>query len=268
VLDESREMGTFTAVTNTGSFDVYVKQSDTFSVVVRAQENLIPLIETNVVGRRLVIETRSNTCYRSSLPVEVHIGMPETDALSLNGSGRVFAGTVSSAEVEISNSGSGSMKIDSTLSEWLLLENSGSGNIEVNISYADQIDLIQSGSGAVVNGNVIGPAQVDIRHSSSGSIAAIILDVMELDVILSGSGRVELSGYGESAEYTLNSSGRIDAFDMEQSEVVASNSGSGDIFLWASDLLNATITGSGDIVYFGDPVISSRITGSGKLRPY
>lgn len=268
VLDEDRETGTFTAVTNTGSFDVYVNQADTFSVRVRAQENLIPIIETNVVGSRLIIETRRNTCYRSSLPVEVHVTMPETEALVLNGSGRVFAGTVSSTEVEIFNSGSGSMEIHSTLSEWLILDNSGSGHIEVNASHAEMVDLIQSGSGTVLNGNIIGPEQVDIRHSSSGTLAAVILDAAELDVILSGSGIVELSGYGQLAAYALNSSGRIDAFDMEQSEVVATNSGSGNIFLWANDLLNATITGSGDIVYMGDPVITSRITGSGKLRAY
>lgn len=268
VLDENRGTGAFSAVTNTGSFDVYVNQADSFSVVVRAQENLIPIIETNVVGSRLIVETRSSTCYRSSLPVEVHITMPETDALTLNGSGRILAGRVSSTEVEIFNSGSGSIEIDSTLSEWLVLDNSGSGHIEVKSSYADMVDLIQSGSGSVRNGNIAGPEQVDIRHSSSGNITAEIIDVAELDVILSGSGRVELSGYGELAAYTLNSSGRIDAFDMEQSEVVATNSGSGNIFLWANDLLNATITGSGDIVYMGDPVITSRITGSGKLRAY
>lgn len=268
LLDEGRETGAFTAVTNTGSFDVYVKQGDSFSVVVRAQENLIPIIETNVVGSRLIVETQRNTCFRSSMPVEVHVTMPETDALALHGSGRIIAGMVSSTEVEIFNSGSGSMDIDSTFSELLILDNSGSGHIEVTASYAELVDLFQSGSGAVLNGNIIGPAQVDIRHSSSGTIAAVLLDVAELDVILSGSGRIELSGYGELAEYTLNSSGRIDAFDMEESDVVASNSGSGNIFLWASDLLNASISGSGDIVYMGDPLITSRITGSGKLRPY
>ena len=268
VLEELRETGTFTAVTNTGSFDLYVNQADSFSVVIRAQENLIPIIETNVVGDRLIVETRSNTCYRSGFPVEVHVTLPETEALVLNGSGRVFAGRISSTEVLISNSGSGYMEIDSTLSEWLVLENSGSGHIEVNTSFADVVDLIQSGSGAVVDDNIIGPAQVDVRHSSSGNIAAVILDASELDVTLSGSGRVELGGYGELATYTLNSSGRIDAFHMEQWDVVAANSGSGDIFLWAKDLLNATISGSGDIVYMGDPVITSRITGSGKLRAY
>jgi len=268
VIDEVREAVDFTGVRNSGSFDVYVTRADSFGVVVEAQESLISIIETYVSGNTLIIELKNNTCIRSNSDIEVHVSMPETEELSLNGSGRMFADMVSSPEVEISNSGSGYMEIDSIMSGSLILDNSGSGQIEVNDNYADFANIYQSGSGSILAGNVIGAVEVDIRHSSSGRISAVILDVVELDVILNGSGRVELSGYGEFAEYSLNSSGRIDALDMEISDVHATSSGSGDIYVWASDLLDATITGSGDIVYKGDPDITVRITGSGNLKSY
>jgi hypothetical protein len=268
VVDEIRETGSFTAVTNTGSFDVYVKHAESFGVLVRAQENLVPIVETYVSGNTLIIETEGNSCYRSGLPVEVHVSMPETETLSLNGSGRVFADILGSNIVEVSNSGSGYMEIDTILSEAVVLDNSGSGHIEVLDCYTDLMDAYQSGSGTIHCGNVYEPAEVDIRHSSSGRVSAVILDAVDVDVILSGSGRVELSGYAEFGEYSLNSSGGIDAFDMEVSDVEATNSGSGNIYVWASDLLDAVITGSGDIVYMGDPIISVKITGSGNLRSY
>ena len=268
VVEEVRQTGEFNSVRNTGSFDVYVTQSDEISVIVRAQESLIPIIETNVSGGTLIIEIRDNNCIRSNSNVEVHVTMPETEELALNGSGRVFADMLSSADVEISNSGSGYMVIDSTMSESLVIDNSGSGSIEVGDSYADYLDLFQSGSGSILCENVYGPAEAGIRHSSSGRITATILDVVELDASINGSGRIELAGYGTFAEYSLSSSGRIDAFDMEMSDVEATSSGSGDIFLWASDLLDATITGSGDIVYMGNPQVTIRVTGSGNVRPY
>jgi hypothetical protein len=268
VVEEQRETGYFTGVRNTGSFDVYVTRSEDLDVVVRAQESLIPLIETNVSGNTLVIEIRDNTCIRSGSNIEVHVSMPETEELALDGSGRLFAEIAEGNEVEISNSGSGYMEIDTTISGSLILDNSGSGHIEVNDNFTDGVDLYQSGSGTIAAGNIIGAGEVDIRHSSSGRIGAVILDVVELDVIMAGSGRVELSGYGEFAEYALNSSGRIDAFDMELSAVEASNSGSGNIYVWATDLLDATITGSGDIVYMGNPEVTIRDTGSGSVRPY
>jgi hypothetical protein len=268
VISEQREIAGFTGVSNSASFDVFVTRSDEFGVEVMAPENLLPVIETYVSGSTLRIELKNGVCIRSNSNVDVHVSMPETEALSLTGSGRVFADWVSSTEVEISNSGSGYMEIDTTMSESLVLQNSGSGHIEVGDNYADIVDAIQSGSGTIVCGNIFEPAELDISHSSSGRINAIILDVVELDVLLSGSGSVELSGYGEFADYSLNSSGRIDAFDMEISDVDATNSGSGNIYVWASDLLDATLTGSGDIVYMGDPVVTVRITGSGNVRSY
>lgn len=268
VVDEIRETGSFTAVTNTGSFDVYVTRSDDFSVVVRAQESLIPIIETYVSGNTLIVKFRNNTCVRSNSNVEVLVSMPETEELALDGSGRVFADLVSSPEVEISNVGSGSIEIDTIISGSLILDNAGSGHIETKENYAELVDLYQSGSGAILAGILIGAVEVDIRHNSSGGIMAVIHDVVEVDVVMSGSGWVELSGYGEFAEYSLSSSGSIDAFDMEISAVEAANSGSGDIYVWALDLLNASISGSGDIVYKGNPEVTIRDTGSGNVRPY
>lgn len=268
VITEQREVGEFTGVNNTGSFNVYVTKADSFSVEVVAQESLIPIIETYVSGGTLIVETESNSCFKSSAPVEVHVSLPETEVLTLTGSGWVFADMLTSAEVEISNSGSGYMEIDSVISEIFVLDNSGSGYISVIGSYVSDVDVAQSGSGDILCGTLNGASEMDIRHSSSGRVSAVLIDGVVIDVVLSGSGRVELAGDLEVAEYSLNSSGRLDALDLEVSDVEASNTGSGNIYVWAVDLLDATITGSGDIVYLGNPVISTRITGSGNLRPY
>jgi len=268
VISEQREIGEFTGVNNTGSFDLYVTRADSFGVEIIAQENLINIIETYVSGSTLIVETEGSSCYRSNSPVQVHISMPETEALALTGSGRVFADMAASAEVEISNSGSGYMEIDSVMSEVFVLDNSGSGSISVIASYANDVDVVQSGSGAILCGTLFGVSEMDIRHSSSGRISAELINGVAMDAVMSGSGRIQLSGDAEVAEYSLNSSGGIDALYLEVSDVHASNTGSGNIYVWATDLLDANITGSGDIIYRGNPLITSRITGSGNLKPY
>ena len=268
VISELREVEGFTGVTNTASFNVYVSHAESFNVEVVAQENLLPIIETYVSGSTLIIQTDNNTCYRSSAPVEVYVSMPETGLLSLEGSGRVYADFLVSSEVEISNSGSGRMEIDSVWTEALLLSNDGSGSIIVDLNYANDVDAIQSGSGDIQCGTIMGTSDVNIRHSSSGRISAIIPDGIVIDVDMSGSGRIELSGDLVEAEYSLNSSGRIDALDLMAQDVDATNTGSGDIYLWATEFLDATVTGSGDIIYQGNPQLTIRITGSGKIRSY
>ncbi len=268
VINEERETGEFIGVTNTGSFDVYVSRADTFGVVVVAQENLVPIIETYVSGSTLIVKTENNACYRSSWPVKVHVTMPETESLSLTGSGKVIAGLVVETDVEISNSGSGKMEVDSVLSETLVVANGGSGSVDVEVIESTVVDVIQSGSGTIVCSTIYGTAEVNIKHSSSGRVGAQIPDGTLLDVVMNGTGRVELIGEAEVAEYSLNSSGKIDALDMMVSDVTATNTGSGNIYVWATDLLDATITGSGSIIYKGNPEISIRDTGSGSVRSY
>lgn len=268
VTSELRSMADYTGVTNTGSFDVYVSEADTFGVEVVAQENLLPIIETYVSGGKLIVETKNNTCYKSSSPVEVYVSLPELDRLMLTGSGRVFADVAASPEVEISNSGSGLIEIDTVYAESYLASNSGSGFIAIEGSFTDEADLVQSGSGTIDGGFFFGTADLGVRHSSSGQVFAIVLDGTFVDVILSGSGKVELAGDAVVAEYTLNSSGKVDALNLEVPDVDATNTGSGNIFVWAIDFLDATITGSGDIIYRGIPITSTTITGSGSVRPY
>ena len=268
VTGEVREVENFTGVTNTGSFDVYVSHSDDFSVEVIAQENLIPIIATYVSGNTLVIETENNSCFRSGSPVEVHVSMPETEELSLTGSGKVFGDMLSSTEVEISNSGSGIMDIDSVFCESLEMSNGGSGYIGLEGAYAEYVDVIQSGSGEIECGTLMGTGEVNIRHSSSGRVSAHVPAGLSMDVDMSGSGQVILSGDVEFADYSHNSSGRTDALDLFALEVEATNTGSGNLYVWASDFLDATLTGSGDIIYLGNPSLKIQITGSGNVRSY
>ena len=268
VTAEIREISHFTGLTNTGSFDVYVSEAESFGVEVVAQENLLSMIDTYVSGSNLIIETKNNACYRSNSPVEVHVSLPALDLLRLSGSGKIFADVAASPEVEILNTGSGLMEIDTVYAEALVLSNSGSGHIAVDGAYADEIALVQSGSGTIFGGLLFGTADLSIRHSSSGTVIATVLDGTVVDAILSGSGEIEMAGDARVAEYILNSSGRLDALNLEVQDVDATNTGSGKIFLWAIDLLDATITGSGDIIYRGNPGLSTTITGSGNVRPY
>lgn len=268
LTSEIRDIRNFTGVTNTGSFEVYVSEADTFGVEVLAQENLLSIIETYVSNGSLVVETKNGACYRSGLPVEVHVSLPELDRLRLTGSGKLLADVAVSPEVELSNSGSGLVEIDTVYAESYAVGNSGSGTISIDGAYVDEADLVQSGSGNIFGGIFFGTADLGIRHSSSGEVRAILLDGTLVDVILSGSGKVELTGEAAVAEYSLNSSGKIDALDLEVADVDATSTGSGPMFVWATDLLDATITGSGDIIYRGNPVVSTTITGSGSVRPY
>jgi len=268
LVTEERGISGFTGVRNSGDFEVIVSQAEEFSVELEAYENLLPIIETYISGYTLVIKSKDNYCYKSSPSVKVYVTLPELDVLELNGSGSISADVAESQVFECVNNGSGFMVVDNVYAENVHLANAGSGAIEVKKIVAGEVKFVQSGSGVIDTGVIMESETVNIKHSSSGHVRTTLVAGLQLDAFLSGSGRIDLSGEVYDADYTLSSSGRIDALDLMAFDAIAASSGSGKIYVWATDKLEASISGSGDIIYRGDPTISFRITGSGRLRPY
>lgn len=268
VLTEVREVVEFSGVTNTGSFDVYIYPAEDFHVEVKAQGNLLPIIETYVSGYTLMVRTKEGTCFRSSLPVEVYVWMPELESVTLSGSGKIFAELANAPVVDCFNSGSGHLVIDMVEARDFTAGNSGSGLVRLGEVTASDIGFYQSGSGTIDGGTVYGSVQFKVRHSSSGRVRADLVEGRLVDANLSGSGKIDLTGESPLANYTLNSSGRIDALELMSEDVEATNTGSGNIYLYATDFLDVVITGSGNIIYRGQPALNVNITGSGRLRPY
>lgn len=74
---ESRSVSKFTQISSTGSIDIRVRQGATTSLKLEAEENILPLIETEVVGNELKIGFKSNTNISSSKNMVAYIVSPK-----------------------------------------------------------------------------------------------------------------------------------------------------------------------------------------------
>ncbi len=268
IVEENRDVDDFYSVSNTTSFDVYVTQSDTFSVSVNAQANILPLIETYESGGTLLIKTREFTCIRSAYDVEIFVTLPEIEELNLTGSGTLVCESIVGDIVELSLTSSGRMYVDSVFCYEMYIKNTGSGTFESELIATEFAELRITGSGQLKFGDMYAD-QVSVQHSSSGTIRGGIIDTYETELSLTGSGNIVVYGGTDDLVTSHTASGRIDALDLFATDVRAAASGSGNTYVNVSGILDVTILGSGDVVYTGSPVsIDSRIVGCGDLRIY
>lgn len=268
IVQESRSADGFSSVNNETSFDVYIVQDDTFSVMVKARESLVRFIETERTGGTLYIYTRTLSCLRNAEDVEIYISMPEIDELQLSGSGLIYCEQIEGEVIEISSNGSGRIQIDSLFCTDIYLKNSGSGEIFTSLVDAAFLSAKLSSSGEIDYGEAyIGRA--DIKVSGSGLLMGDIFGAELTDVALSSSGKVRLFGDSRDLNTHHSGSGRIDALDLLALDVTSRSSGSGNTYINVSGVLDVSIVGSGSISYLGEPIdITSRITGSGRLSVY
>jgi len=166
LASETRSASGFTAIELAGSADVAVSFGDSESVVVEAEDNILPLIETIVQGSKLVIRTKANTTISNSLPVRVTVTMKSLEAANLPGSGDITITGLKASSVDFDLPGSGNITADGT-ADTVKVNMGGSGNVQCGDLQAKSVTVTQNGSG---NTTVFASENMDINFSGSGNV--------------------------------------------------------------------------------------------------
>jgi hypothetical protein len=182
---ESRWVSGFDQIASSGDFIVTVVPGNKCSVEVTADSNLLPYIETDVVGNTLKIRTQGLYSLREHDPIEIYITTPVLSGITLSGSGRIETGSFSGDEFRVTLSGSGD--IDSQISADQIKANvSGSGTIYLQ-GDAFETEFIVSGSGKIKSYDL---EQSVCKAVISGSGDMFVNVTETLDAHISGSGRI------------------------------------------------------------------------------
>lgn len=242
IEEQSRALSGFNAITSISSVDVYVKQGNTFSVVVRADDNLFNYIKTEVKNNTLIISVTRNIWRAKTL--EVYITMKNLQKVVLTGSGDFYCKSpFTTQNLQFILTGSGDAK--ATLE---------AKNVQVKVGGSGNVDV----SG--IRGNL------GIEVNGSGDVTATGLQLETCSLKVTGSGDVELKGRTDQLTMVVAGSGDVAASGLAAVSVNAHNTGSGGVFVNAIDKLEVSLTGSGDLGYTGNPaVLKVSAAGSGEV---
>jgi hypothetical protein len=208
---QTRSVSGFSAITSSGSFDVFVKMDGNESVKVEANSDVINDIETVVEGGTLKIRTKDNweSRHRDIGRVNVYV-----EAKSLNA---------------LYNSGSGAIKVEGTINAGnfkAIL--SGSGDISTGVK-SDDLHAVISGSGAIklwgstgqASFTITGSGEIDGKKLKTSSSSAMITgsgDVYvdadkSVSAHITGSGSLIYSGNASIVDSHYTGSGRVSKGD-------------------------------------------------------
>lgn len=133
-------------------------------------------------------------------------------------------------------------------------------SVLINTPILNGIQL--NGSGDILAADTwIAPA-FNVELGGSGNISASVQPEI-LHAVVTGSGKLNLSGSSTDADLIVSGSGAMHGFALTSKDVKTGISGSGKIEITATSKLNASISGSGKVYYKGSPLITSHTSGSG-----
>lgn len=204
VVTDTRPAGIFTDVEISGPFEVHLLQENNPAVDIKAEDNIIGVIETGVSNNSLYVRIKNHVNLRRHLPIKVYVHNPAFRRVKFNGSGSLDNKDtlqIPSFSYELNGSANASLAIRTT--DFSATVN-GSGNIGLKGSAATLKSDINGSGNITAMDMEVQNAQIAIRGSGEHSI----LVRQNLDAKIFGSGNIIYTGDAKVVA-EIKGSGRI-----------------------------------------------------------
>lgn len=234
---ESRDVPAFTAVLIQDSLEatITLAPDQPQSVEIRGDDNVVPMVRTQVETGKLVVSLPPSIGFYPKLPLVVTISATELHRLEGEDSAKVKADRVEGNDVFVTSSDSSEVTVDAV-----------SAGRDVSISVSD--------SSFVEAGTVTAGAALSISASDSATVDLPALTVKdEVTVTAEDSSDVFVQGDAETLDAHLSDSSRLDADELTVAAVEIEAADSSEAAVCATESLLATLSDSSAVTYTCDP---------------
>ena len=201
VVTQEEAISDFDKVEISHSFEVDIKQGESFSVIIRVDDNLVEQLQVEKFGSTLKIGLEPAVSIVSNATLEAEITMPELTGVDMSGaSNATISGFKSTKNLTVDLSGASS-----------LVGDIGAGDISIDLSGSSNTNL--TGSGGNLTLDASGSSDVDLSDfpvadaeiDASGASTVTVNASGRLDVEASGASNVTY--LGEPSMGTIETSG-------------------------------------------------------------
>ena len=205
VISEDRAVSGFSKVSVSGSGNLFIEQGDEESLTIEAEDNILPLIITEVSGNTLKIGFKTGTSISTIKSIEFHLKVKELDSISASGSGTINCSGLSTENLSIKTNGSRMADISNLKATSIDINSSGSGNITL-AGTTDSQNIESSGSfkyfaedlkssSCVINSsgscNLLVNVSDDLNIKASGSVKVTYIGTPTITQKTSGSATIK-----------------------------------------------------------------------------
>jgi hypothetical protein len=178
VKSETRQASAFSRIDVTAGIGVTVRIGSAQTLEVRAQENILPLIATDVQGATLRIHSTQG--YTTSEGVHVTIVTPALAGISMSGGSQGQIAGIAADDLEIELSGGSGLTASGTARTVTAKASGGSRGTLSDLSATTVTVVMTGGSTAIVR------ASEEVRGSASGGSRVTVVGAAKLNVQASG----------------------------------------------------------------------------------
>lgn len=190
IAKEERPVSDFSRVYLRGGAELNVTQGDRESLSIEADDNILPLIGSEVTRGTLSIGPKDRKELRPSQAPKINLAVKKLEGLTLSGAVTLKASGLTAAKLDVTTNGAVKIAVDALTADELIVCMSGSGDCTL-AGRADTQTIQVSGAGEYRAGKLEGKS---VTLTISGSGHAVVRATEKLDVKIMGKGVVEYYG--------------------------------------------------------------------------
>ncbi len=203
VIAEERDVSDFHKVHLSGVGNLIITQGEEESLTIEADDNIVPIIETDVSGDELNIGFKRGYTFNPSNKIKFYLTVVDLDEISLSGAGNIDCEGFETEVLQFDVSGAGDLDFDLD-AERVEVVVSGAGNIIMS-GKVDSQEIEIDGAGKY-DGEDLESRECVITVSGAGSATVNVSEL--LDVEINGVGNVYYTG-SPSVKQDISGLGKI-----------------------------------------------------------
>ncbi|HKJ30848.1 MAG TPA: head GIN domain-containing protein [Balneolales bacterium] len=144
IVTTSRDIPEVANISFGGSYKVIIQNGPSSKVILKGDENILPLIHTDVQGNELKITTDHHSI-NPSQQIVINITVPNIEEIDASGSNEISLKNITTDYLEVHVSGSNRLTATGS-AKTFKLDGSGSSRVNAQNLKADVVDVSMSGS--------------------------------------------------------------------------------------------------------------------------
>jgi len=205
IIIQEKQLSVYDRIEVLGSYDVIFTDGEVGKIRIKAPDNILPLIQTEVSDGLLKIGAEKNR-YKVKEPIIIYVPVDSRlKQVDIKGSADIYSEkNLETKALNVGIYGSGDVRLQVEASS-LALKIDGSGDIRVG-GKTDNLSININGSGDVEVPN-LKAEKAAISISGSGDVSAYVTE--DVDISIAGSGDVIIKGNPKKIKQKINGSGRV-----------------------------------------------------------
>lgn len=205
LISEKRQTEAYDKITLLGSANIELISGTEGKIVISAESNIAPYIETTVKNNELIVKFKDNFSYSTKKEIKITVPVKEVSEINLKGSGDIDGKELlnfDKLEIRVNGSGDISLNVNSNS---ILAEVIGSGDIDLKGNTKDFKGTVK-GSGDLKSKKLIS-YNSQLNVNGSGDIESTTTNTVDAHV--NGSGDIHVFGNPKNVTKNVKGSGDI-----------------------------------------------------------